>query len=247
MRKAITLVAAIGVVAGLAGPVGATHGGFHPTFREERVFFHCGGGTKVKNVDYAQGGLAPWDTTAPAQSVQQGAGCGVIDPSALRNTTPAGGPADAAFGGTYTGNLENLTVELHMLATSPGSVGNDTVDITPWLVIDGEAYVTDTTILTGVPLVASSTGASRKIEFTITKLGTVREVLDSSGNVVDVVTTGLAKESAAGEHEIQLNVRIRGTGTPNAVWVWDTTEVPSGITFNDTTPSATTQQATPPG
>ncbi len=247
MRKAITVMAAIGVIAGVAGPVGATHGGFHPTFREERVYFHCGGGTKVKNIDYAQGGLAPWDVTPPAQSVQQGAGCGVIDSSAIRNTDPGGGPADPAFGGTYTGNLQNLTVELWMLGHSPGSVGTDTVDVTPWLVIDGETYVSDTTILTGAPLVASSTGASRKLEFTIPKLGTVREVLDSQGNVVDVVTTGLAKESASGQHEIQINVRIRGTGTPNAVWVWDTTEVPSGITFNDPTPSATTQQATPPG
>lgn len=246
MRKTISVLVAIGAMAVVSAPAGATHGGFHPTFREERVYYHCGGGTKIKNVDYAQGGLAPWDTTAPAQSFTAGAGCGQIDPSALRNTQPSGGPSEPAFGGTYTGNLENLTVEMWMLGHSPGNVTTDTVDVTPWLVIDGETFVMDTTILTGVPVVASSSGASRKIEFTITGLGTAEEVLDDQGNVVDVVTTGLAKESAAGEHEIQLNVRLRGNGTPNAVWVWDASEVPSGITFNDTTPSTKTQSASPP-
>jgi hypothetical protein len=246
MRKVISVAIALGALAVATAPAGATHGGFHPTFREERVYFHCGGGTKVKNVDYNQGGLAPWDTTAPAQSVQDGAGCGVIDPSALRNTQPTGGGADGAFGGLYTGNLQNMTVEMWMLGHSPGNVTTNTVNVTPWLVIDGEPYVADTTTLTSVPLVETNDGMTRKIEFTITGLGTVKEVLDDQGNVVDVTTTGLARPSAVGEHDIQLNVRVRGDTAVGAVWVWDTTEVPAGITFNDPTPAGKKQPATIP-
>jgi hypothetical protein len=246
MRKLIPVLATIAVMAGAASPAGATHGGFHPTFREERVYYHCGGGTKVKNADYAQGGLSPWSTTPPAGSVQDGNGCGQLDPSALRNTVPTGGATDAAYGGAFTGNLLNMTVEMHLLGHSPGNVPTDTMTVTPWLVIDGETFLADTTMLTSVPMVSENSGATRKIEFTITNLGKVTEVKDAQGNVINLNLTGLAKESANGEHEIQLNVRVRGVGAENAFWVWDTTEVPSGITFNDTTPSQVKVQATPP-
>src|SRR5688572_23743731 len=137
MRELIPVLATIALMAGAAAPAGATHGGFHPTFREERVYYHCGGGTKAKNVDYAQGGLSPWSTTAPAGSVEDGNGCGQLDPSALRNTQTSGGSTDAAYGGAYTGNLLNMTVEMHLLAHSPGNVPTDTMTVTPWLVIDG--------------------------------------------------------------------------------------------------------------
>ena len=246
MRRAIPVLVAVGVLAAVAGPATATHGGFHPTFREERVFYHCGGGTKLKNVDYAQGGLSPWDTTPPAQSVEDGGGCGQLDPSALRNTQPSGGTTDAAYGGTFTGNLQSMTVEMHLLAHSPGNAPTDTMTVTPWLVIDGETFVADTTMLESVPMVSGNSGATRKIEFTITNLGKVTEIKDAEGNVTGLTLMGLAKESADSEHEIQLNVRARGVGAENALWVWDTTEVPAGITFNDTTPSQVKVQATPP-
>jgi hypothetical protein len=248
MRRAVPVLMAIGVLAAVAKPATATHGGFHPTFREERVYYHCGDGTKLKNIDHAQsGGLIPWNTTAPSQSAEDGAGCGKLDPASLRNTqTPGGGPFDLAVGGTYTGNLQNMTIEMHLLAHSPGNAPTDTRTVTPWLVIDGETFLADQTMLAAVPMVSENSGATRKIEFTITNLGKVTEIKDAQGNVTGLTLTGLAKESANGEHEIQLNVRARGLGAENALWVWDTTEVPSGITFNDTTPSTTKVQATPP-
>lgn len=246
MRKLIPVLATFAVIAGAAGPAGATHGGFHPTFLEERVYYHCGGGTKLKNVDYAQGGLSPWSTAPPAGSAEDGNGCGQLDPSALRNTMASGGSTDAAYGGTYTGNLQNMTIEMHLLGHSPANATTDTMTVTPWLVIDGETFLADTTMLTNVPMVSENSGATRKIEFSITNLGKVTEIKDPQGNVTGLTLTGLAKESASGEHEIQLNVRVRGVGAENALWVWDATEVPSGITFNDTTPSQVKVQATPP-
>ena len=246
MRRAIPVLAAVGVLATMAGPAAATHGGFHPTFTEQRVYYHCGEGTKLKNVDHAQGGLSPWSATPPPGSVEDGNGCGQLDPSALRNTQPTGGATDAAFGGTYTGNLQNMTVEMHLLAHSPANAATDTMTVTPWLVIDGETFVADTTMLNNVPMVSGNSGATRKVEFTITNLGKVTEIKDAQGNVTGLTLAGLAKESANVEHEIQLNVRVRGVGAENVFWVWDTTEVPSGITFNDTTPSTTKVQATPP-
>lgn len=77
------------------------------------------------------------------------------------------------------------------------------------------------------PVVASSTGASRNLEFTVTDLGFAFE--DGDGEAVRSV-------------EVTIGVWYLND---NAAWVWDTTDVPSGITFNDLTPAATKVRAEP--
>lgn len=103
-----------------------------------------------------------------------------------------------------------------------------------------------------VPLVASSSGASSVARFTITDLGCARDVVDAQGTVIDVKTGGLATEDGDGSQPREVTLWV-ATGGPVAVlraevlaWVWDTTDVPSGITFNDPMPQATTVQPTAP-
>jgi hypothetical protein len=78
-------------------------------------------------------------------------------------------------------------------------------------------------------------------EFSITNIGFATEVKDAVGKVIDVKTGGAALEDGNGqlEHVIKLFIGRHGTafgqdpaGHNAGWWVWDTTEVPSGITFN---------------
>lgn len=246
MRKHLAWVAAAGVVA-LAAPALATHGGIHPTFRTETVYFHCTGPTKVSNLNnvnaQGQGMDTPtaWDTNAPTQSVQQGAGCGAIDIGALRNA----GLVDGYFKGKFTGNLRDLTLRVHNLLL--GRVRN-TADMTvkiSELDIDGTLFVDNQTV--NVTPVVSSTGLSEYVELSITDIGSATEVRDAQGNVIDVTTTGLATEDGDGTvvHEITIYLDS-DPNTQQSGWVWDTTEVPSGIVFNPPSLAAAKIAATPP-
>ena len=242
MPTRLALVAA-GLVLVLAGPASATHGGIHPTFRNETVYFHCTGPTKVSNVNNAAADDHPtgWNTTAPTQSVQQGAGCGAIDLGAVRNT----GQVDAVFAGTFTGNLRDLTLRVHNLVLGRArTTPTFTVKVSE-LHIDGSLVVDNQTA--NVTPVLSSTGASELVEVSVTGIGSATEVKDANGNVIDVQTTGLATEDGDGTtaHEILIYLDTDPNQSQSA-WVWDTTEVPSGIVFNPPTLAAAQIAATPP-
>jgi hypothetical protein len=248
LRSSLTALAA---VAALATPALAAHGGVHPSFRSESVYFHCTGPTKVQNVNHQLGSGAPsWNTTAPTQSYTQGAGCGTLDNFLYLEDSES--IYDASFRGTFTGNLRNLTIRLHNLLL--GRVR--TADSTPLairLLIDGEHYISSAPgqpygSLVEVSPVPSSTGATELLEFSIAGLGSATEVKDSQGNVIDVKTTGLATEDGDGaaEHEIVLIVTPFYTPYNNA-FVWDAAEIASGITFNPPTLAAAKLAATPPG
>ena len=102
--------------------------------------------------------------------------------------------------------------------------------------------------------VKSADGAIETYEFTITNLGIAEDIYDENGNVVDTRTGGLVSEDGDGTnvHTIALGLGVHGTafGQPTgykvATWVWDTTEVPGGITFNPATPAAATVAANMP-
>ena len=197
-----------------------------PTLRSEQVYFHCSGDTKLANATYADSSVVPtWDTTAPTGSVTGGAGCGWADVSPLRNTQSEG-LADGVWKGYFTGNLDSLTVQVHAIGVGPGRAGsNQTVRAT--LFIDGESvFGTDASGNAGrrdvvMKPVVSSTQASALYEFTITGLGLLTE--DGEGTL---------------EREIALTLAT--ASEPAQGWVYDTTEVPSGIVFNPATPAAVT-------
>ena len=203
-----------------AVPAAAVHGptgeDFVPNIRTERVYFHCEGATKVHNT--VSDASIGWNTTAPTQSVTQGAGCGTHDNPLHGNNQVS--VQDSHFEGTYTANLDTLTVELHNIyAGKARATGPLTFNVR--LTVDGVARLgaagTDVT----VQPVRSSTGASEMVRFSVTDLGLLDEPNDMEHAVLMTVSGGAVAADA-----VVFPVR----DTMNA-WVYDTTEVPSGITF----------------
>lgn len=198
----------------------------------EVTYFHCAGTTKVANLHQAQDGTLPsWDTNRPTASVTSGAGCGWVDNSAFRSTQAGNSAHDGAWKGTFTGNLTSLTVRAHSISVGPGRAGEpQTFRVSLFvdgvsmfgLAADGRANRADVT-LTPVP---SSTQLSSLYEFTVTGL--------PFGTELGKGTTG---------REVILN--LAAGSEPVMGWVYDTTEVDSGITFNPATFAATRVVATP--
>lgn len=231
-----------------AVPAAATHGGIHPTFRSENVYFHCTGPTKVHAVNTTlAAGLVPWNTTAPTQSYTQGAGCGTLD-TFFFHPDPAQ-PYDASFRGTFNGNLKSMTVRLHNLVLGRARTG-DATQLGVRLMVDGQEYVPigiGNGTQVDVSPVPSSTGATELLEFSITDIGTAKEIKDAQGNVIDVVTSGAVSEDGGGVLEREITLIVTPFYTPyNNAFVWDASEIASGITFNPPTLAASRVKAVPP-
>jgi hypothetical protein len=252
MRSSRLLVASVLSLGVLAAPAAATHGGNHPTFPQERVYFHCSGETKIYNVNWlAQAGaetsFVPWNTTPPPGSVTTGAGCGGADVGWVTNEV-----YDVVFMGTFTGNLRDMTVQLDEFIVNQMREDVTGVVLRVYGEIDGEPIFpggTPETGYTGRTLTVTPTrvnsGATDRYVFSITNLGYAIDIFDEEGNLIDVETGGMALEDGNGvnEHYLRLLVGIDSfpgedppTGT--TAWVWDTTEVPSGLTFNPPTLAA---------
>lgn len=229
IKAALVVVLLVGAI---AGPAAATHGSAHPTFRTQDVFFHCSGPTKLYQANWTASlgnasSYMPWDTEAPTASVQEGAGCGSADSGDVNN--PVYSPN---FRGYFEGNLRDLTIRAHHLLLSNTRAG-EPLEIEVQVEVDGVALFPDDGGKIVVTPEPSETGASEVFEFSVTNIGTVEEVTDADGTVVDVVTGGVAYEDGDGaeEHEIVVRFGLSVYGTVGA-WVWDTTEVASGMTFN---------------
>lgn len=243
MRALRALVPVLALL--VAAPAGATHGGNHPTFRDETVYFHCTGQTKVYQVNWlsevgAESSFARWDTSAPSQSVTDGGGCGALDAGWVTNDL-----YDAAFIGNFTGNLREMTVSIHEFL-----LGNTRTSTTQKMRVYAE--------IDGVPLFPKGTtegaytgrgftvtpvvdngGATHFVEFSITNIGYATDIFDAEGKLIDVETGGAALEdgNGTGEHTIKMFLGMEGFPGEDPplggdMWVWDTTEVPSGIVFN---------------
>jgi hypothetical protein len=240
----------------LAVPASAVHGGKHPTFSTRTTYFHCNGQTKLYQANWLAEGTAPssyvpWDTSPPPGSVSDGNGCGGLDTGGGTNEL-----GDPVFQGTFTGNVRDMTVRIYDLVTANARQGT-TQRLKVYAEIDGTPlFPTGTTegayegrTLTVTPERRNS-GATDYYEFTITNIGFANEIRDDAGNVIDVETGGAALEDGDGteEHTVRLLLGlangIAGEHPHGSnLWVWDTTEVPSGITFNPPTPSTATVQA----
>ena len=208
------------------------------------TYFHCVGDSKVLNALTVQG-PASWDANAPTQSVQQGAGCGYADPGS-RTGTNQENVYDAVFKGFHAGNLDSMTVRLHDMGVGPARTGAEqtlgvrvSVDgvsmfdrvlpaASPLDVVLGDPVLVPATTQVKVKPVASATGASQVVEFTITGLG-------------------FMEQPGAGDIEREVLVTVNSLSEHASAWVMDTTEVPSGITFNPGTPAAASVAATTPG
>ncbi|MGH2710025.1 MAG: hypothetical protein ACRDH9_02325 [Actinomycetota bacterium] len=229
MRPLLALLAAL--VAGLmsVSSASALHGptgvDFTPNDRLERVYFHCEGAAKLHNV--VTDGAIPWNTTAPAQSVQQGAGCGSLDNGLWGNNQVS--IQDSHFQGSFAGNIDKITVEAHNIYVGPGrQTASFTVNVR--LAIDGEPILGATGKNVTVTPVRSSTGASESIKFTITNLNLMNEANDIEHDVLMTLNGGV----------FVANAQVFPVHDSQSLWVYDTTEVPSGLTFNPLTTETAT-------
>ena len=228
LRKLVWL--SVIVVLFAATSAQASHGGIHPTFRSETVYFHCNGPTKLYSLHnhYVPWRVpVPWNTTPPAQSYKQGAGCVALDTSLSHDSN--NNEYDVTFGGDFTGNLRDLTVRVHgLLVGSP--LVKDQLRVR--LQIDGEHYlplgVGNIGTYVDVTPVPSSDGITQLIEFSITDIGS-------------------ANEDGDGTTKHQVIVHVTTTNLPDTgVYIWDASEFASGITFNPATLANSKVKATPP-
>lgn len=242
------LTAASSVVVLASVPAFAGHGGVHPTFRTEDVFFTCPGPTKLHQANWTLALGDPsshpgWTTTAPSESVQEGAGCGAADWGGTTNVVYS-----PIFEGMVTGNLRDLTVRIHELVTHTARP-SETETLRLYAELNGVPLFPPGTqpdqgrTVEVKPTVANS-GATELYEFSITNLGFARDVLDDDGNVVDVATGGAVREDGDGTRKRKLTIFLGVHGSAlgqspaqhkAATWAWGTTEAPSGITLNPPT------------
>jgi hypothetical protein len=210
VRRSVALV--VTALLAAAGPAVASTDPTAPTLRTEKVFFHCSGGSNVKlqNAEVAQGRIPTWDTKAPTASFTAGGGCGHYDNTL--SSTAATRPTDAQWQGTFTGNLDRLTLELHRLLPTSGASLPNRINLE--VLVDGVSEFTGQVNFTTTP---SSTNASHSTFITLDKIG-------------------LAKEAGDGTKVRRVQVNVSSFNETQSAWVFDATEVPAGIEFN---PAAT--------
>lgn len=225
----VTLTA---LVALMSAPASA--GPLDPQLRKERVYFHCSGPTKLGNVNLVAGSIPSWDTMAPA-SVTTGAGCSTADFNAvLIVVSPQENPTDGVWKGTFTGNLDELTVHAHCMLCLGTSRVDNAATVGVRLSIDGEPVTGDGTTSHDVTTVEDNSGITQLYEFSVTDIGLIEPNADTDGDGVGDNPSGSLV------HEITLTLEGYDAVTNTfGQWVYDTSEVDSGITFNPETLAAT--------
>ena len=146
-----------------------------------------------------------WSETPPSGSVQDGSGCGWLDPGALQGSNQPNPLYDAAFGGTYKGEIDKAVITLY--GPDVPNVSEKTIDLQ--VLVDGEqAY-------TGTLTPAVGAGPAQGIDsFTFT-----------------IPAAAIDVAASHGEKSIQLAVSqtYADGGTPG--WFLGASEVPSNVKF----------------
>ena len=181
-----------------------------PSFRTERTYFECVDDMKLQNIPAAAGNFPTWTTTLPIASALDGAGCGHYE-----NTAPA--PVNAVFEGTFKGNLRAMTFELYAIDVDSARVTN----VIPFgfsVSVDGEE-------------VFSSDHYDIDVEY-VNQMITSKMLFSLTG-------LPFASETGAGTTERTIRLELDTHNDMQTLWVWETSEVPAGITFNPVSLEAT--------
>lgn len=183
------------------------------------VWFHDAG-TKVDNLDNAQGTFATWDSTPPSTSVTGGAGGGAVSTSVLHQV--GGSPFDEresfVAAGRVEGAIDAIAVELYLFPLQDTADGNMAYDLDAALEVDGEILAT----ASGVAQMEVAGNAVRRLQFAFTGLADQIEQFHGFGLVGPL----------GGGHDVRLIVHGTGIASDAAVWVYDTTETPASMVFN---------------
>jgi hypothetical protein len=192
----------------LGNPIG-------PAYCTQDVWFHQGQ-TKAGNL--AATGQTPgptFDTTRPTASVTSGAGGGYLTNGAEWQVQGTRNEATGAtFTGTFTGAIDNLGITMYMLA--PGKQQDPTYSFGFIAEVDGKEIGRSANV--DAPL-ESGGDAALKSSFVLTEIAAAMQqagVVTGDGVV----------------HTIRIYLTAYPIATTTGVFVYDTTEVPSGMTFN---------------
>lgn len=168
-------------------------------------------------------GLPSWNTTAPTTSVQGGAGGGYLANSASYLDPTVKEQTGLTVEGKFNGCLDTMLVNLYAIMPTnrtgtSGSLEESALTAMITLTVDGQNIVEGVEIETNS--VANPDGDATYLQrFGISELHNA---------LVDFGVDPTA------EHTIRLTVAPRYINTDNAIFVYDTTEVPAGILFNGT-------------
>jgi hypothetical protein len=185
--------------------------------------------------------------------VSDGNGCGAFDAGWVSNEV-----YDAVFEGTFSGNLRDMTIRIHDFVLNNDRDASAPVNLKIYAEVDGVPIFPGGAPDTGyagrnvmVTPVRGNSGLTDAFEFSVTNIGFAKEIKDASGNVTNVETGGAALEDANGTQEHTIRILLGLSAFPaeepqttgSTLFVWDTTEVPSGITFNPSSLAAATVKA----
>ena len=185
----------------------------------EDVWFHDVG-TKVDNVDNAQGTFATWNTNPPTTSVTGGAGGGVVATSLSHQfNEPYDERESFVAAGRHVGAIDAVAVELYLFPPVGMAQGETSFRVDARLEVDGQSV---STISDRTVEMETAGDAVQRIRFAFT--GLVERIEDLHD--LELV------EALDAEHELRLTVHGTGVATNGAVFVYDTTEVPAGMVIN---------------
>lgn len=175
--------------------------------------------TKVSNLsDVDAQPPVGFDENEPTASVTAGAGAGALGsgvPRAAGETTGS----SLVVEGTFTGPIDVLDFDLHAIAPLSPVYTPDDIALT--VEIDGVPVMTHGTqrIVNVKPAPNATSPATFQLDFAVTNIATYFEL------------AGLDLSPDA-EHTVRVVAQPWFVNSGNWIWVFDTTEVPSGITFN---------------
>lgn len=176
-------------------------------------------------------GPAPLSLEAPTESFTAGAGCGTHEEPLFQAIQPGNPFYDFTFEGFFSGNLDELTVELHDIYVAEQRAGGD-ITLAVRVEVDGESLfgteeltnvggdqTATTPRVIDVPITpeVSETGVSEALRFSV---GDLYEQHDIQGEVGD---------GAEAFHTVRVTISVpRGAHA----LVWGASEIPSGIYVN---------------
>ncbi len=234
MRRTATIVlaGALALTTVAAGEVDTEHPCYDAetgdlAYPEQQVWFHQGD-SKLGNADAA---AHPFDTTAPTASVQAGAGAGQYSGTAAYKdeaNTADDGTYDnvlASFTGTFTGCIDTLLID--MWSFDPVNRSSTVADAQPnahqfyvEVIIDGVEVFAQGPVESGTTYGNEAMGPNRS------------QAGLHLGDTIALYAGFHEELSLDGEHEVTVNLAPWFVNTGHSVYVWDTTEVPSGLVFN---------------
>lgn len=215
------LVALVSTSAGAGGPCRVISGLDTPddpsddvSVCRQDVWFHKADPPVGNAAAYGAGAFPSWNASAPTDSVTSGAGGGYVGTSTFHQTgSPWDPQGTVVFEGTFTGDIDTLGVTLFLVV--PGKTADATLPTNIQLLVDGESvFEAD-----DKSVVLSAGGqVAKKIDFALTNIYALLKDLNLAGPGRD--------------HALRLSVVGTGLATGGGLWVYDTSEVPSGMVFN---------------